>query len=539
MKKYLKSNRKEFIIYSIAIIITSLLTAGMGFLYSALTSTALGDDFQKFILMAIFAVIYLLFDAYFDYVPRATKSVLVNSVMNSMRMDLTTHYLKKDLYSLNQEDPSVRTNRLVNDLDVIENEYLRPILSIIQTSFLFIFSLMGAFYLQGMLTIIMLVICFVPFIAPLINQKILSSNKKDYQEAKKSYLGVFESFSRNISTVVITNSQKVFNKTLGKSSQDMKDSNDEFKKQESKTIAISYGLSNIVYSGTWIIGGIFVFNKQLTVPGLIAMTTLMNTVAGPIQYLSELVTDLSSSKEVVKDYFDTIKDDPIDRGEKNNSFSEEIIKLDLDNITYSVKGKELFDKLNCEFDKNKKYAIKGESGAGKSTLLQILMGIIRPDKGFVKVNGLNLQEVNSYDYYDHIAYVSQKTAIFPASIAENVTMFGPVDAEKVKICLEKAGLSKLISGFEAGIETKLTAETKLSGGEERRLDIARALYRDANVLIFDEPTSGLDSINENLISEAIGKIENKIIIVVTHSNSKEFLGNFDQILKLENGKLNI
>lgn len=511
----------------------------MGFLYSGLTSTALGDDFQKFILMAIFAVVYLSFDAYFDYVPRATKSVLVNSVMNSMRMNLTTHYLKKDLYSLNQEDPSVRTNRLVNDLDVIENEYLRPILSIIQTSFLFVFSLMGAFYLQGMLTIIMLAICFVPFLAPLINQKILSSNKKDYQEAKKNYLGIFESFSRNISTVVITNSQKVFNKMLGKSSQDMKDSNDEFKKQESKTIAISYGLSNIVYSGTWIIGGIFVFNKQLTVPGLIAMTTLMNTVAGPIQYLSELVTDLSSSKEVVKDYFAIIKDDPIDKGEKNNSFSEEIIKLDLDNITYSVKGKELFDKLNCEFDKNKKYAIKGESGAGKSTLLQILMGIIRPDKGSVKVNGLNLQEVNSYDYYDHIAYVPQKTAIFPASIAENVTMFGPVDAEKVKICLEKAGLSKLISGFEAGIETKLTAETKLSGGEERRLDIARALYRDANVLIFDEPTSGLDSINENLISEAIGKIENKIIIVVTHSNSKEFLGNFDQILKLENGKLNI
>lgn len=268
------------------------------------------------------------------------------------------------------------------------------------------------------------------------------------------------------------------------------------------------------------------------------MTTLMNTVAGPIQYLSELVTDLSSSKEVVKDYFDTIKDDPIDKGEKNNSFSEEIIKLDLDNVTYSVKGKELFDKLNCEFDKNKKYAIKGESGAGKSTLLQILMGIIRPDNGSVKVNGLNLQEVNSYDYYDHIAYVPQKTAIFPASIAENVTMFGLVDAEKVKICLEKAGLSKLISGFEAGIDTKLTAETELSGGEERRLDIARALYRDANVLIFDEPTSGLDSINENLISEAIGKIENKIIILVTHSNSKEFLGNFDQILKLENGKLN-
>lgn len=266
IKKYFKGNRKEFIIYLIAAIITSLLTAGMGFIYSALTSTALGDDFQKFILMAIFAVVYLLFDAYFDYVPRATKSILVNSVMNSMRMDLTTHYLKKDLYSLNQEDPSVRTNRLVNDLDVIENEYLRPILSIIQTSFLFVFSLMGAFYLQGMLTIIMLAICFVPFLAPLINQKILSSNKKDYQEAKKNYLGIFESFSRNISTVVITNSQKVFNKMLGKSSQDMKDSNDEFKKQESKTIAISYGLSNIVYSGTWIIGGIFVFNKQLTVP---------------------------------------------------------------------------------------------------------------------------------------------------------------------------------------------------------------------------------------------------------------------------------
>lgn len=537
MKKYFLLHKKKSLIFLLIAILSSFLTAGLGFIYSLLTQMALGKDLHQFLLVAGFAIVYLIVEAYFDYVPRYSKSKLLNSVMHSMRCELIIHYSKRDLGILLNEEATERSNRVVNDLPLIQSEYLSPILALIRTSFLFVFSLIGAFYLQGILTLIMLALCFIPLLAPLINSKILSNNKKETQNKKNQFLKDFENFSRNISTVIITNSSKVFQKILNHSSHQMKDATIFLNKQESKTIAISYGLSGIVYSGTWIIGGFFVFMHHLTVPGLIAMTTLMNTVAGPIQYLSELSTMISGSKGVAKDYLSFITDKTQENAEKAQSFKERLEHLQVRNISYSFENRILFDNVTYDFVSNKKYAIKGESGAGKTTLLRILMGISKSDSGEVLLNEKNLNEISSQSYFKKLAYVPQKTAIFSGTLAENVTMYQEYDRVKVISCLEKAGLGKLLQEIDNNIEIELGKGLTLSGGEERRLDIARALYHAAEIMILDEPTSGLDSINEQAIAGVIGNIENVIIIVVTHSNNQEFLSIFDKVLEIKNSSL--
>lgn len=431
MKKYFLLHKKKSLIFLIIAIISSLLTAGLGFIYSLLTQMALGKNLHQFLLVAGLAIVYLIVEAYFDYVPRYTKSKLLNSVMHSMRNELIIHYSKRDLGILLKEEATERSNRVVNDLPLIQSEYLSPILALIRTSFLFIFSLIGAFYLQGILTLIMLALCFIPLLAPLINSKILSNNKTEAQNKKNQFLKDFENFSRNISTVIITNSSKVFQKILNHSSHQMKDTTIFLNKQESKTIAISYGLSGIVYSGTWIIGGFFVFMHYLSVPGLIAMTTLMNTVAGPIQYLSELSTMISGSKGVAKDYLSFISDKKQENLGKGLNFKETIERLKIQNISYSLEHRILFDNVTYDFISNKKYAIKGESGVGKTTLLRILMGIGKTDSGEVLLNDKKLNEISSQSYFKKLAYVPQKTAIFSGTLAENVSMYQDYNRAKV------------------------------------------------------------------------------------------------------------
>ncbi|KAF1297539.1 hypothetical protein BAU15_07450 [Enterococcus sp. JM4C] len=536
MTKYFKLHKRQFVIYLLVSIVYALILAGTGFVYSLLTDAALGDNFQRFLGVAIFAIIFLIADSYFDFVPRYIRAKLVNNILHSLRSELITHYMEKDLQAIMEEDPTVRTDHLVNQLEVVETSYLKPLLSSIISVFVFGFSLAGAFYLQGTLTLIMLALCFLPFLAPVINQRVLSNKKHIAQTGKKTYLAKFEDFSRNLSTLRLANSSAIFAKLLHKSSRTTAGASVDFEKGQAQTYAISYGLSNIVYSGTWVIGGIFVFKNLLTVPELIAMTTLMGTVAGPIQTVSELTTEFTSSKKVVSEFLATLSETSSSKSSPGKPFNEEITELTLMHVNYRRKKQVIFNELSYTFQMGNKYAIIGESGAGKSTLLQLLMGILTPEEGTIRLNGEALTDFDKASYYRHFSYVPQRTAIFSGTIAENVSLFQEINEDKVREALHKAGLKNWLASQEEGLRTNLTAN-RLSGGEERRLDIARALYREAEMIILDEPTSGLDQKNEQLISEVIASLTDKLVIVVTHSTQPDFLASFDQVIQLKNKQI--
>ena len=144
---------------------------------------------------------------------------------------------------------------------------------------------------------------------------------------------------------------------------------------------------------------------------------------------------------------------------------------------------------------------------------------------------MKIEQLDLTSYYEQFAYVPQKTAIFAGTIAENVAMFQPIDEAKIVQALGAAGLKNWLAGQPDKIHTHLQTAS-LSGGEERRLDIARALYLDAKIILFDEPTTGLDHDNEALISQVIDRLTDKLVIVVTHSLNREFLSVFDTELLL-------
>ncbi len=385
MKTYINMHRMKVIWYLVSAVIYALLLAATGFVWQALAEAAMGGDLAAFLRVALFSLVFLLLDSFFDYLPSLANTRLINSLMDSLRHALTEHYLRQELSVLMIENPAERAHRLVNDLTVVEKEYLQSLTGIIKSCLVFVFSLAGALYLQGPLTIIMLVLCFIPFLAPWINQKILADKKERAQAEKKQYLAKFDDFSRHISTVILMNAGQRFVQRLGLQSAQMKQTAIDFEKSQAKTYAVSYGLSNIVYSGTWIIGGIFVFYDQLTLPGLIAMTTLMSTVAGPIQTLSRLLTDFSASRNVARDFFALVAAQAPSKMTKEK-ITAPITTLKLKNVSYTIGQKPIFRQLSFQFQTGNKYVIRGESGAGKSTLLQLLMGIFASDTGTVFVN---------------------------------------------------------------------------------------------------------------------------------------------------------
>lgn len=261
------------------------------------------------------------------------------------------------------------------------------------------------------------------------------------------------------------------------------------------------------------------------------MTTLMGTVAGPIQTMSGLLTDYLSSRTVVAD-LTTILQGTSKENEAKVKLTETIDSISLDAISFEQNNHRLFDRFSYRFQANKKYAILGKSGCGKTTLLRLLMGVQKADEGRILVNLRDLAELDQLSFFLKIYYLPQKTNLFTASMGDNLTLFAPLDEVKARSCLKQVGLADWFERQENGFDTLLSSAQQLSGGEERRFDLARALYRDAEVFLFDEPTTGLDNRNEDLIAETLSKIEGKLVIVVTHSQNEEFLGLFDERLVL-------
>ncbi|HEM5960836.1 TPA: ABC transporter ATP-binding protein [Streptococcus suis] len=239
MFHYLKKCRSEFFIYSLVSVVYALILAATGFVYARVSESALSGNQQVFLISSLIAVGFFICDIYFDYLPRYLKFKLVNRIMELTRNELVATYAVEDIAQFEEKASSDRVSVLVNHLDVLENGFLIPGLSMVTSVLVFTFSLIGALYLQGTMTIIMLVLCFIPFLAPLINNKILAHTTKESQEEKNVYLKRFSEFVQAFSFIRISNITLVFEKNLETSSQEYAKRAILFSKKQSQTYAVS------------------------------------------------------------------------------------------------------------------------------------------------------------------------------------------------------------------------------------------------------------------------------------------------------------
>lgn len=197
---------------------------------------------------------------------------------------------------------------------------------------------------------------------------------------------------------------------------------------------------------------------------------------------------------------------------------------------------DLLSNINIEIFKGEKIGFVGESGSGKSTLVDIIMGIIRPLKGSLYIDDIKLENKQLNSWRNKIAYIPQSIYLFDGTLADNIVFDEVYEEDKLIRILKKAHLYSFFKNSENGLNTSVgEGGIKLSGGQKQRIAIARALYKDSEVLVLDEATSSLDSVTEKIIMDEIYEIfKSKTIIIIAHRLNT--LKRCDKIYKIFNGK---
>lgn len=196
--------------------------------------------------------------------------------------------------------------------------------------------------------------------------------------------------------------------------------------------------------------------------------------------------------------------------------------------------------LDLTIHAGEKLAVVGLNGAGKTTLVKLICGLIDPTEGAVYYNGVDVRDFDRDSYYRLFSAVFQDFCILPLSIAENIAI-DHVEEQRVWDCLRQADLEEKINALPNGIHTRLLRDinedaVEFSGGETQRLILARALYKNAPVILLDEPTAALDPIAENALYNKYGELtEGKTSMYISHRlASTRFC---DRVLYLENGRI--
>ncbi len=223
---------------------------------------------------------------------------------------------------------------------------------------------------------------------------------------------------------------------------------------------------------------------------------------------------------------------------KNIEFKEKIV---FSNVTfvYPNKAKPALKDINFSINKGSRFGIKGISGSGKSTLISLIITLIKPTSGKINVDNFELDQ-NNLSWLKNIGYVAQDTNLIDDTIEKNIA-FGisenEIDKHKLKQAIDSSQLSSFVKSLQNGVKTRVGEKGQMiSGGQKQRIGIARALYRNPDVLILDEPTSALDLETEMLIMKTIYSLEkSKTIIIVSHRES--VLNECEKIISIADGKL--
>lgn len=286
-------------------------------------------------------------------------------------------------------------------------------------------------------------------------------------------------------------------------------------------------------------GAIFVIDHRITPGELLSFYAIIGYFTSPVNGLIQVNKTIQNALIAADRLFEIMDLDKETQGKKIIAIPENVGDIKLENVHFSYGTRmKVFDNLTLTIRQGEITAIVGESGSGKSTLISLLQKLYTISDGSIRIGDLPLNHIDEGSLRNLVSVVPQKVDMFTGSIIENIALgdFEPDMHEVFTIC-QTLGILNFIKDLPEGLETHLSERgNNLSGGQKQRIGIARALYKNPEIIIFDEATSALDSVSESFVKNTIKNLrrEGKTIIFITHRLSSAVMA--DNIVVIDQGQ---
>ena len=543
MIEFIKSYAKEYKNYKSQIalaLIAMLIVAGSSASIAYMIKPLLDEIFvqkNSQLLYILPAIVILAFFAKGagSYIQSYFMSYIGQDIVRKTRDRLLDHILHLDLTFFHSHHSGELLSRMTNDVARIQGAVSTSIATITRETMTAIALISIVIYQSPTLAFFTLIVIPASYYPVMILSKKLKKISHKAQEKNSDLTSKLNEIFANIEVIKASNAQNVESKKFSDFNKSFFDINMKSVKTSEMVVPVMELFASISAAAVILIGGAQVISGEMSVGSFFSFMTALFMAVDPIRRVSVTYSqfqDAIAANERINSIFNLLAD--VKSGDKNIS---NISNINLCNVSLRFGDTNALNKVNIELQKGVITAFAGSSGGGKSSVANLILRFFDASEGEVVFNNENIKNFSLKSIRDKISIVTQRVYIFNDTIAQNVSYGSDFDEEKIKKALQKANILEFVLSLPEGLNTVLNESgTNLSGGQKQRIAIARALYKNPDVLIFDEATSALDNESEEAITKTIKEISKEAVTIIIAHRYKS-LEIADQIYLFKNGHI--
>ncbi|AIQ74525.1 ABC transporter ATP-binding protein [Paenibacillus sp. FSL R5-0636] len=509
---------------------TDLITAGL----------VTGIDMEAVTSIGLFLVFIYILSAVLSLVQGLIMSAVTQKVSKNLRADLSRKMNKLPISYYNNSTTGDILSRVTNDVDTIGQALNQSVGTLVTALALFTGSIIMMFKTNVIMTITAVVATIIGF--GLIAAIMKKSQK--YFQSQQEYLGKINGHVEEVYTghtvVKAYNGESQMRNTFESLNMNLKDS--AFKAQflSGLMMPIMMFIGNLGFVAVCVVGAVLAMNGTISFGVIVAFILYVRYFTQPLSQIAQAAQSLQSASAASKRVFEFLDADEMD----NESHKERHLKtatgrVDFEHVQFAYENSDklVIKDFSAEIKPGQKIAIVGPTGAGKTTLINLLIRFNELKGGEIYIDDTPISSLTRENIHDLFCMVLQDTWLFEGTIRENLVYnkTGVTDKEVEDAC-KSVGLHHFIQTLSAGYNTILNDKVNLSTGQKQQLTIARAMLKNAPMLILDEATSSVDTRTELLIQQAMDKLmEGRTSFVIAHRLST--IKNADVILVLKEGDI--
>lgn len=533
MKKYLLQNKLKLSFIILAKMIYAAGFVGFALVLQYLVNLVTSNDvtISKFFIGVGYSIAYLILVCGFMMFKDRITAKYVNESIGNLRRDLSDKLLNISYGEFVKNDSALYLSRLTNDMKIVGTSYFSAIMSLPDQFFTFIFATAVAFYINYVVALVMLGLTLLIFIVPLIFNKPLNKANNELSLKIKAYTQVLKENFLGMDVVKSFNAQEKVGALIEEANARLTKRNTIIDMLNAFTMDVGIFIVVLLQMGSIAVAGYMYLKHTIMIGAVIAVVQLGGSMYQPLMETAAKAALISGVKELNETVLQILdKQTELESRELTQSND-----IEIKDLRYGyADGEEVLKGVNAYFEFGKKYLVVGDSGSGKSTLIKLIGKLFSGYDGNIILGGIDYSEITDRQLYDRVSIAGQSSYVFERSIRDNIDFNGVGNEELLNMAVKCACLEKFVD--ENGLDTIVDEEVnQISGGEKQRIGLARALYRNKDILLLDEVTSSLDKATAREVEKNILALENKTVISVSHKLFADIAMQYDKILILHNG----